>query len=67
MKAACRRRARKTLTKKQLFLNGNLLLDLAPCADFQPAAHPAQRLVGSGACSFSIADRALRDFLETVW
>src|ERR1700721_1416317 len=48
-----------------LFLNRNLLFNLSPSADFQPATHPAQGLIAR-THSLRIANRALGSLLEAV-
>jgi hypothetical protein len=48
-----------------LFLDRDLLLDLAPGADFEAAAHPAQRFIAS-AHGFRVANNTFRGFLDPV-
>jgi hypothetical protein len=49
----------------ELLLNGNRLLDLAPRADLQAPANPAQRFV-TGTDRFRITNRALGGLLQAI-
>src|SRR5690349_17663746 len=49
-----------------LFLHRRLLLDLAPRADFEPAAHPAERLAGCEDLGLRAANRAFARLFQAI-
>lgn len=56
---------RRLVVRKRSFLGGHLLFNVAPGADFETAANPAQRF-GGGVRSLRPAYRALRRLFELV-